>query len=62
MKIILPLTAHCNGVVYSEESGLISGSIGDYVRIAADGSFADSGVHLCDQIVSLKTLMNMLHC
>lgn len=56
MRIRLPLTAHHNGVLEDAGNGRVMGCIGDYVRIDADGSILDDGVHLCAQVLPVEAL------
>lgn len=56
MKVRIPLTAHCNGVLEDAGNGLVMGRIGDYVRISSDGSVLDDGVRLCAQVVPVEAL------
>ena len=56
MKVRIPLSAHCNGVLEDAGNGLVMGRIGDYVRIDVDGSILDDGVHLCAHILPVEAL------
>lgn len=56
MKIKIPLTAHFNGVLECGGKSLVTGCIGDYVRIDSDGSVLNGGIHLCSQVVPVETL------
>lgn len=57
MKIRIPLTAHFNGALEWDGEGLMTGHIGDYVRIGSDGLVLDGGVHLCSQVVPVEALV-----
>lgn len=56
MKIKIPLTAHFNGALEWDGEGLMTGHIGDYVRIDSDGLVLNGGIHLCSQVVPVETL------